>query len=144
MYACPKHVRTDHPVLVYKTCEIERTVLRLFSCLPPLLSLPAYTLHSQSSTLPISAYSSVTSTSSTSSSLHYYHNSSRSRQMDPSDWLTESISGSVLVNILIPQDRCLVSVFEDRHLSCRNWVITNAYVYAFIPVPAEDRGPSIM
>jgi len=35
MYACPKHVRTDHPVLVYKTCEIERTVLRLFSCLPP-------------------------------------------------------------------------------------------------------------
>jgi len=34
MYACPKHVRTDHPVLVYKTCEIERTVLRLFSCLP--------------------------------------------------------------------------------------------------------------
>jgi len=35
MYACPKHVCTDHPVLVYKTCEIERTVLRLFSCLPP-------------------------------------------------------------------------------------------------------------
>jgi len=34
MYACPKHVHTDHPVLVYKTCEIERTVLRLFSCLP--------------------------------------------------------------------------------------------------------------
>jgi len=34
MYACPKHVRTDHPVLVYKTCEIEQTVLRLFSCLP--------------------------------------------------------------------------------------------------------------
>jgi len=33
MYACPKHVRTDHPVLVYKTYEIERTVLRLFSCL---------------------------------------------------------------------------------------------------------------
>jgi len=35
MYACPKHVCTDHPVLVYQTCEIERTVLRLFSCLPP-------------------------------------------------------------------------------------------------------------
>jgi len=34
MYAYPKHVCTDHPVLVYKTCEIERTVLRLFSCLP--------------------------------------------------------------------------------------------------------------
>jgi len=34
MYACPKHVHTDHPVLVYKTCEIEQTVLRLFSCLP--------------------------------------------------------------------------------------------------------------
>ena len=34
MYAYPKHVRTDHPVLVYKTCEIEQTVLRLFSCLP--------------------------------------------------------------------------------------------------------------
>ena len=33
MYACPKHVCTDHPVLVYKTCEIEWTVLRLFSCL---------------------------------------------------------------------------------------------------------------
>jgi len=30
-----KHVCTDHPVLVYKTCEIEQTVLRLFSCLPP-------------------------------------------------------------------------------------------------------------
>ena len=35
MYAYPKHVRTDHPVLVYKTCEIEQTVPRLFSCLPP-------------------------------------------------------------------------------------------------------------
>jgi len=35
MYAYPKHVCTDHPVLVYKTCEIEQTVLRLFSCLPP-------------------------------------------------------------------------------------------------------------
>ena len=33
MYAYPKHVCTDHPVLVYKTCEIEQTVLRLFSCL---------------------------------------------------------------------------------------------------------------
>ena len=30
-------MRTDHPVLVYKTCESERTVLRLFSCLPPSL-----------------------------------------------------------------------------------------------------------
>ena len=30
-------MRTDHPVLVYKTCESERTVLRLFSCLPPTL-----------------------------------------------------------------------------------------------------------
>jgi len=82
MYACPKHVRTDHPVLVYKTCEIEQTVLRLFSCLPPSLSLPAYTLHSQSSTLPIFAYSSVTSTSSISLLLRYYHNSSRSWQLD--------------------------------------------------------------
>jgi len=35
MYAYPKHICTDHPVLVYKTCEIEQTVLRLFSCLPP-------------------------------------------------------------------------------------------------------------
>jgi len=35
MYACPKYVHTDHPVLVYKTCEIEQTVLRLFSCLLP-------------------------------------------------------------------------------------------------------------
>ena len=34
MYACPKHVCTDHPVLVYKTCKIEQTVLRLFSYLP--------------------------------------------------------------------------------------------------------------
>jgi len=64
--------------------------------------------------------------------------------MDPLDQLTESISGSALVDILIPQDRCLVSVFEDRYLSCGNWVITNAYVYAFNPVPAEDRDPSIM
>ena len=60
------------------------------------------------------------------------------------DRLTESISGSALVDILIPQDRCLVSVFEDRHISCGSWVITNAYVDAFNPVPAEDRGPSIM
>jgi len=63
---------------------------------------------------------------------------------DPLDQLTESISGSALVDILIPQDRCLVSVFEDRYLSCGSWVITNAYVYAFNPVPAKDRGPSIM
>ena len=33
---------------------------------------------------------------------------------------------------------------HDRYLSCRNWVITNAYVYACIPVPAKDRGPFIM
>jgi len=79
MYACPKHVRIDHPVLVYKTCEIERTVLRLFSCLPPALSLPAYTLHLQSSTLPTSVYSSVTSTSNMLSLLRYYYNSSESR-----------------------------------------------------------------
>jgi len=63
---------------------------------------------------------------------------------DPLDQSTESISGSALVDILIPQDRCLVSVFEDRDLSCRSWVITNAYVYACNPVPAEDRDPSIM
>jgi len=54
---------------------------------------------------------------------------------DPLDQSTESISGSALVDILIPQDRCLVSVFEDRHLSCGSWVITNAYVYAFNPCP---------
>jgi len=36
------------------------------------------------------------------------------------------------------------SAFEDRHISCGSWVITDAYVYAFIPVPAKDRGPSIM
>jgi len=65
--------------------------------------------------------------------------------MDPLDQSTESISGFALVDILIPQDRCLVLVvFEDRHISCRNWVITNAYIYAYNPVPAEDRGPSIM
>ena len=28
-------MHTDHPVLVYKTCEFEQTVLRLFSYLPP-------------------------------------------------------------------------------------------------------------
>ena len=28
-------MRTDHPVLVYKTHEFEQTVLRMFSCLPP-------------------------------------------------------------------------------------------------------------
>ena len=64
--------------------------------------------------------------------------------MDPLDQLTESISGSALVDILIPQDRCLVSVFEDRYLSCGSWVKTDAYIYALNPVPAEDSGPSIM
>ena len=65
MYACPKHVRTDHPVLVYKTCEIEQTVLRLFSCLPPPLSPHKFTSLSQSfvSTLRISSSGSITSTS---------------------------------------------------------------------------------
>jgi len=29
------NLRTDHPVLVYKTYEFSGTVLRLFSCLPP-------------------------------------------------------------------------------------------------------------
>src|SRR5260221_8466300 len=34
-FTCPQGLRTDHPVLVYKTCEFSRIVLRLFSCLPP-------------------------------------------------------------------------------------------------------------
>ena len=44
MYAYPKHVCTDHPVLVYKTCKIEQTVLRLFSCLPP-TTQPSQVIH---------------------------------------------------------------------------------------------------
>src|SRR5260221_9426952 len=34
-FTCPQGLRTDHPVLVYKTCEFSGIVLRLFSCLPP-------------------------------------------------------------------------------------------------------------
>src|SRR5260221_13502324 len=34
-FTCPQGLRTDHPVLVYKTCELSGIVLRLFSCLPP-------------------------------------------------------------------------------------------------------------
>src|SRR5712691_1687156 len=34
-FTCPKGLRTDHPVLVYKTCEFSGIVPRLFSCLPP-------------------------------------------------------------------------------------------------------------
>ena len=34
-------LRTDHPVLVYKTYESEWTVLRLFSCLPPSHWIPS-------------------------------------------------------------------------------------------------------
>jgi len=64
IYACPKHVHTDHPVLVYKTCEIEQTVLRLFSCLPPPLSPHKFTFLSPSFafTLCISSFGSITST----------------------------------------------------------------------------------
>jgi len=62
MYACPKHVCTDHPVLVYKTCKIERTVLRLFSCLPPPLSPQSFTSLSYSSSYHKSSFGSVTST----------------------------------------------------------------------------------
>src|SRR5712691_2851778 len=34
-FTCPQGLCTDHPVLVYKTCEFSGIVLRLFSCLPP-------------------------------------------------------------------------------------------------------------
>src|SRR5260221_5048353 len=34
-FTCPKGLCTDHPVLVYKTCESSGIVPRLFSCLPP-------------------------------------------------------------------------------------------------------------
>ena len=66
MYAYPKHVCTDHPVLVYKTCKIERTVPRLFSCLPPPLSphKSIYLSQSFASTLYTFAFGSITSTSS--------------------------------------------------------------------------------
>jgi len=69
MYAYPKHVRTDHPVLVYKTCEIERTVLRLFSCLPPSLSPHNLPLLSYFSLYLKFSFGSVTSTTNTLSSL---------------------------------------------------------------------------
>ena len=49
----------DSPVLVYKTCEIQWTVLRLFSCLPPLHWTPKP--NSIFSTLLSSAYPSPTS-----------------------------------------------------------------------------------
>src|SRR6266581_8028894 len=42
--ASPKGLRTDHPVLVYKTSEIYGTVLRLFSCQPPLDTIEPSTL----------------------------------------------------------------------------------------------------
>src|SRR5260221_12482935 len=34
-FTCPQGLRTDHPALVYKTCEFSGIVFRLFSCLPP-------------------------------------------------------------------------------------------------------------
>jgi len=66
MYTYPKHICTDHPILVYKTCEIEQTVPRLFSCLPLLLSPHKSTYLSQSfaSILPTFAFGSITSISS--------------------------------------------------------------------------------
>jgi len=69
MYAYPKHVRIDHPVLVYKTCEIEQTVLRLFSCLPPPLSPQSFTSLSYSLLYLKSSFGSVTSTTNTLSLL---------------------------------------------------------------------------
>src|SRR5260221_3085145 len=38
-FTCPQGLRTDHPVLVYKTCEFSGIVLRLFSCLPPRVTI---------------------------------------------------------------------------------------------------------
>ena len=61
-YTYPK-LCTDHPVLVYKTYEFERTVLRLFSCLPPQSWIPSPPLWSPSSQSPFLLYPSSCSTS---------------------------------------------------------------------------------
>src|SRR5258707_15293931 len=67
-FTCPQGLRTDHPVLVYKTCEFSRIVLRLFSCLPPRVpplsqSLSPSLLHYFASTLPTGPSYTVTSNS---------------------------------------------------------------------------------
>src|SRR5712691_5719596 len=38
-FTYPQGLRTDHPVLVYKTCEFSGIVPRLFSCLPPRVTI---------------------------------------------------------------------------------------------------------
>src|SRR5258707_9416265 len=73
-FTCPQGLHTDHPVLVYKTCEFSRIVPRLFSCLPPTSpplsqSRSHSLLHYSASTLPTSPSSTVTSNSKPKSPL---------------------------------------------------------------------------
>src|SRR6201999_3611184 len=73
----------DHPVLVYKTSEMQRIVLRLFSCLPPLLlwnltSASPYLFFA--STSPLCASTSVTSNFKPLSPPTYLHKVVSSRQ----------------------------------------------------------------
>src|SRR5260221_14362653 len=73
-FTCPQGLRTDHPVLVYKTCEFSGIVPRLFSCLPPRVpplspSVPTCSSYSFAFAHHSSYFGSVTSTSSHKSHL---------------------------------------------------------------------------
>src|SRR5260221_9160468 len=79
-FTCPQGLCTDHPVLVYKTCEFSGIVPRLFSCLPPtsppLSQFLSHSLsHYSASTLPTSPSSTVTSNSKPKSPFPAPHSS---------------------------------------------------------------------
>src|SRR5712691_1660840 len=79
-FTCPQGLRTDHPVLVYKTCEFSGIVLRLFSCLPPRVpllspSVPTCSSYSFAFASHKSSFGSVTSTSSPPLPLTALHSS---------------------------------------------------------------------
>ena len=67
-FTCPQGLRTDHPVLVYKTCEFSGIVFRLFSCLPPRVPPLSPLAHSCSSSSVAFASHSSSSGSVTSNS----------------------------------------------------------------------------